>query len=217
MGSTRRNCRTRPCPSAPRWHEAHFEQRLPLAPLFATLHAVSLKDLITHCLSSPQHPLLHLVGLSILGGATAGARELIEDVTALSFAHFEYFGRPFAVAASLHEEHQPLLDDLIEPAYARRYGETYAKLVQKAFLREVVQPDLACVACNELRAPNMWLTNRLKRLHQYSQWEDVRSMANTIHQHYYSVAKSGKLNANGEEVANKDHMEMLYKDLLMGV
>jgi hypothetical protein len=42
-------------------------------------------------------------------------------------------------------------------------------------------------------------------------------MANTIHQHYYSVAKSGKLNANGEEVANKDHMEMLYKDLLMGV
>ena len=33
----------------------------------------SLKDLVSHCLSSPQHPLLHLTGLSILGSATAGA------------------------------------------------------------------------------------------------------------------------------------------------
>ena len=42
-------------------------------------------------------------------------------------------------------------------------------------------------------------------------------MANAIHQHYYSVCKSGKLNANGEEVANKDHMEALMKDLLHGL
>ena len=60
-----------------------------------------------------------------------------------------------------------LIDELIEPAYAQKYGTTFAKLCQKSFLRDVVQPDLACVACNELRAPNMWVTNRLKRLHHH--------------------------------------------------
>ena len=63
----------------------------------------------------------------------------------------------------------------------------------------------------------MWVTNRLKRLHHHSQFEDVRQMANAIHQHYYSVAKSGKLNENGEDVANKEHMQMLLDDLLHGV
>ena len=83
--------------------------------------------------------------------------------------------------------------------------------------RDVASPDLACVACNELRPHNPWVTDRLKRLNQYSQFEDVREMANAIHQHYYSVAKSGKLNASGEEVANKEHMEALMKDLLHGL
>ena len=204
-------------PLGPEMAKGAFGTRLPLAPLFATLHAVPLKDLITHCLSSPQHPLLHLVGLSILGGATAGARSLRDDVTALNFAHFEYFGRPFAVAADLHAEHQPLIDDLIEPAYAQRYGGVYGRLAQKSFLRDVVQPDLACVCCNELRAPNLWVTDRLKRLYQHSQFDDVREMANTIHSHYYSVAKSGKLNSQGEEVASKEHMKLLLDDLMHGV
>ena len=204
-------------PLGPEMARGAFEHRLPLGPLLKTLHSVSLRELVTHCLSSPQHPLLHLTGLSILGGATAGARLLLEDPTALNFAHFEYFGRPFAVAAELFEEHQPLIDDLIEPGYAQRYGKDYGRLAQKSFLRDVAQPDLACVACNELRPHNPWVTDRLKRLNQYSQFEDVREMANAIHQHYYSVCKSGKLNANGEEVANKDHMEALMKDLLHGL
>ena len=185
---------------------------LPLAPLFATLHSVPLKELITHCLSSPQHPVLHLVGLSILGGASAGARALIEDATALNFAHFEYFGRPFATACALHPEHQPLMDDLIEPAYAQRYGKVYGRLAQKSFLRDVVQPDLACVCCNELRAPNLWVTQWLKRLRHHSPFDDVREMAETIHSHFHAIAKSGKLTPN-EEVASKKHMKLLADDL----
>jgi len=204
-------------PLGPEMAKGAFEQRLPLQTLFGALHAVSLADLITHCLSSPQHPLMHLVGLSILGGATAGARSLREDPLALQYAHFEYFGRPFAVAADLHHEHMELIDDLISPRYAQRYGRTMGELVQKSFLRDVVQADLACVACNALREPNLWVTNRLKRLHQHSQFEDVRDLANAIHQHFYSVAKSGRLNANGEAVANEKHMKELMDELLVGV
>jgi len=185
--------------------------------LFGALHAVSLRDLVTHCLSSPQHPLLHLVGLSILGCATAGARELREDPLALQYAHFEYFGRPFAVAADLHKEHMELMDDLIEPKYAQRYGRPFGELVQMSFIRDVVQIDLACVACNHLREPNLWVTNRLKRLKHYSQFEQVRGYADAVHQHFYSVAKTGKLNEHGEAVANEKHMKELMDELLMGV
>jgi hypothetical protein len=204
-------------PLGPEMARGAFEHRLPLASLFESLHAMPLKELITHCLSSPQHPLLHLCGLSILGGATAGARKQLEDPLAVHFAHFEYFGRPFAVAAELHAEHKPLIDDLLEPQYAQRYGQQMATLVQKSFLRDVVQPDLACVACNELRAPDSWVTRHLKRLFQFSPHEDVRSLANAIHQHYYSVAKTGRLNEQGEKVASEKHMQMLYDDLLHGL
>ena len=96
-------------PLGPEMARGAFEQRLPLAPLFDALHSVTLRDLITHCLSSPQHALLHLVGLSILGNATAGARQLHDDPNSLNFGQYEYFGRPFAVAASLHDEHKSLL------------------------------------------------------------------------------------------------------------
>ena len=165
----------------------------------------------------PQHPILHLCGLSILGGATAGARKLIEDPLAVNFAHFEYFGRPFAVAAELHPEHKDLLDDFLEPQYAQRYGRQVAALVQKSFLRDVVQPDLACVACNELRPPDAWVTRHLKRLYQSSPFDDVRQMANAIHSHFYSIAKTGRLNESGEKVASEKHMQMLYDELLDGL
>ena len=148
---------------------------------------------------------------------TPSARKTFDDPLAFNFAHFEYFGRPFAVYAELHEEHKPYLDDLVQPEYAQRYGSTMGELVQKAFLRDVVQPDLACVACNELRAPSHWVNKRLKRLHQFSQFDEVRKLANAIHQHYYSIAKTGRLNEQGEKVANEKHMEMLKDDLLHGL
>ena len=204
-------------PLGPEMARGAFEHRLPLKSLFESLHAIALKDLITHCLSSPQHPILHLCGLSILGGATAGARKLIEDPLAVNFAHFEYFGRPFAVAAELHPEHKDLLDDFLEPQYAQRYGRQVAALVQKSFLRDVVQPDLACVACNELRPPDAWVTRHLKRLYQSSPFDDVRQMANAIHSHFYSIAKTGRLNESGEKVASEKHMQMLYDELLDGL
>ena len=255
-------------PLGPEMARGAFEARLPLAPLFGALHAVPLRELVTHCLSSPQHCLLHLVGLSILGGATAGARELHDDPNALNFAHYEYFGRPFAVAASLHQEHQPLLDELLLPSYAQRYGKEMGTLVQKSFIRDVspqrgaraaraprwsrarhpapgarrcargaprapptharrrrgtlgarqvVIPDLACIACNAERKVNRWVTDRLKRLHQESQFEDVRALANDVRQAFYSMGKTGVQNANGEPVANKETMRELYDDLLHGV
>ena len=203
-------------PLGPEMARGAFEQRLPLAPLFDALHSVTLRDLITHCLSSPQHALLHLVGLSILGNATAGARQLHDDPNSLNFGQYEYFGRPFAVAASLHDEHKSLLEDLIAPSYAQRYGKDLGALVQKSFLRHVVIPDLACVACNAQRAPDTWVTDRLKTLHQSSQFEDVRALANDIRQAFYSMAKTGMQNEH-EPVANKAHMDILYDELLHGI
>ena len=132
------------------------------------------------------------------------------------FAHFQYFGRPFCVAASLYPEHQEYLEDLLEPQYAQRYGHAMARLVQKSFLRDVVQPDLACVVTNALRAPNHWVTARLKRIQRDSQFDDVREIANAIHSHYYSVAKTKRLNEQGEEVANEEHVQLLLDDLSVG-
>jgi hypothetical protein len=200
-------------PLGPEMAKGAFERRLPLSDLLNALHSVPLKELISHCLSSPQHALMHLSGLSMLGGATAGARELLEDPLALNFAHFEYFGRPFAVAASLHEEHQPLIDDLLDPKYTQRYGERFGRLVQKSFLRDVAQPDLACVVCSALRAPNVWVVGWLNRLHRSSQFEDVRDMAGAIHSHYCSVCRSGKINSNGEAVASEEHAQILLDEL----
>ena len=140
-----------------------------------------------------------------------------QDPTALHFAHFEYFGRPFAVAADLHAEHQSLLDDLLEPAYAQRYGEKLGRLVQKSFLRDVCQPDLACVACNALRPPNPWVTGWLNRLRMRSPFDDVRELAGAVHSHYYSVAKTGKLTTDGEggeRVASEAHMKVLLEELM---
>jgi hypothetical protein len=203
-------------PLGPEMARGAFETRLPLPPLFDALHSVPLRELITHCLSSPQHALLHLVGLSILGNATAGARELHDDPNSLNFAHYEYFGRPFAVAASLWSEHQPLLEELLQPSYAQRYGKDYGALVQKSFIRHVVLPDLVCVASNALRPPNKWVTDRLKLLHQASQFEEVRNLANDVRQAFYSMAKTGKQNEH-EPVANKEHMDILYDELLHGI
>ena len=44
----------------------------------------------------------------------------------------------------------------------------------------------------------------------------MREMAGAIHQHYYSVAKTGKLNESGERVASEKHMQMLLDDLKTG-
>lgn len=167
-----------------------------------------------HCLSSPQHALLHLTGLSILGGATAGARELIEDESALNFGHYEYFGRPFATAAALHKEHEGLIDELIQPSYAQRYGPIYGRLVQKSVLRDVVVPDLACVCSNAKRAHSPIVVAWLKRLRFDSQFEDVRALGEEVYSAFYSVAKTGRQNEHGEPVASKEHMKDLIDSFM---
>ena len=179
------------------------------------MHAVPLRALVTHCLGADQPPLLHLVGLSILGGGGAGARDALEDYVAFNFVHFEYFNRPFAVAASLHAEHQALLDAVLAPAYGRRHGERLSRLIQLSFLRDVAQPDLTCVACNALRPPNPWVCAQLQRLRRASPHEDVRAFAGSLHDDFCEVATTGKLGprGEGESVANKAHMEQLLREL----
>ena len=201
-------------PLGPEMAKAAFERRLPLAPLFEALHSVGLKELITHCLSSPQHALLHLTGLSILGSATAGARELLNDPQAVHYVHYEYFGRPFSVAAKLHTEHELLIDELVQPSYAQRYGPIYGRLVQTSVLRDVVVPDLACVCSNALRAHSPTVMAWLKKLRFDSQFEDVRQMGEGVYNAFYSIAKTGRQNEHGEPVANKEHMKGLMDSFM---
>lgn len=194
-------------PLGPEMARGAFEQRLPLGPVVDALHAVTMEDLVSHCLGSPQHCLLHLTALSILGGTTAGARELIQDPVALNYSHFEYFGRPIAVAASLRPEHKSLLDDFVQPEYTQRYGSAMAKLVQKRVLYDVVVPDMACVACNALRAPDEWACGMLQRLRS-SQHDEVRDAANQVYHAFHQMNASG-MQTEHEEVADKKHMQQL--------
>ena len=51
------------------------ERRIPLRSIFSALHSVSLRDLITHCLTADSAA-MHLAALPMLGSMTAGARQV---------------------------------------------------------------------------------------------------------------------------------------------
>ena len=128
----------------------------------------------------------------MLGGCTAGAREMLEDPNALDYARYEYFGRTFAVAASLYSQHEKLIDDLLRPAYMAKHGKQMAALVQRSFLRDVVVPDLACVVSNPQRRLNPWVTERLKQLKRTSAFEEVRATACEIVQGFVAMTSTGR-------------------------
>ena len=54
-------------------------------------------------------------------------------------------------------------------------------------------------------------------LNQHAQFEDVRTIANNIHQTFYSIGKTKRLNEQGEAVANEKSAQLLCDDLLHGV
>lgn len=190
---------------------ATFERQLPLLPFIEGVHSVGLRQLITHCLSDPLHPLMHLAALSMFGGVTAGARQLIDDPSALSFPHYEYFGRPFSAAAWLWADHKPLLDDLIDAKYAQRHGKAVAAHVQMRVLRDVVVPDLACVVSNARRPPDKWVIHALRRLARCP-LEEVSRAASSVRVGFEDVARSGMATEH-DPVASEDHMEQLLEML----
>ena len=140
-------------PLGPEMARAAFISRLPLPPLFDAIGSISLRQLVAWCLGPKEPPLMHLTGLSILGGASAGARDVQQDEEALACAHYEYFGRPFSTLATLWPEQLPLLACMLRPEYAQRHGAEMARHVHSRVLHDVVVNDFAAVASSECRVP----------------------------------------------------------------
>jgi len=147
-------------PLGPEMARGAFESRLPIGAIFDAIESVSLKELVTWCLSSPQHPLLHLAGLSIMSGATAGAHKCHPDESMLEATRMEFLGRPIGANATVWPEHAELLMEFLEPSYASRYGAPMARLVQRRVLADVVVTDFHAIASNSKRKPDAKVCTR---------------------------------------------------------
>eukprot|EP00327_Prymnesium_parvum_P039208 CAMPEP_0195654938 /NCGR_PEP_ID=MMETSP0815-20121206/34186_1 /TAXON_ID=97485 /ORGANISM="Prymnesium parvum, Strain Texoma1" /LENGTH=263 /DNA_ID=CAMNT_0040799181 /DNA_START=50 /DNA_END=841 /DNA_ORIENTATION=- len=206
-------CTRNGVPLGPEMARGAFESRLPIGAIFDAIESVSLKELVTWCLSSPQHPLLHLAGLSIMSGATAGAHKCHPDESMLEATRMEFLGRPIGANATVWPEHAELLMEFLEPSYASRYGAPMARLVQRRVLADVVVTDFHAIASNSKRKPDAKVVDLFHALKR-SPYEEIRSIAADVGGAMAEMLRSGEQNQQTHvEVANKKHMEELC-DLL---
>ncbi len=183
-----------------------FTGRLRAAELCSAVGVTPLRELLTACLRS-ESAHLHLAALSVLSTATAGARRVHPDPAAINYAHFEYFGQPFAPNASLWPEHKPLLAALATDAYTSRHPKPLAALVHRRLLLDVVAKDLIAVASNALRAPDADVVAMLAAL-ESSPFSEVREMAREVRGSLAEMHASGKQSADFD-LASAEHMAEL--------
>ncbi|KAL3901009.1 MAG: hypothetical protein SGPRY_012356 [Prymnesium sp.] len=177
--------------------------------MFDAIDAVPLRSLLSWCLHPSQPPLLHLTALSILGGASMGARECRPDALLLTTTQNELAGHALPANASLWPEHARLIALLLTPTYAGRVGETMARLVCERVLADVVIVEFYAVASNPNKAPDERVAQLFLTLSQCL-YEEIRLHASEIGQEMLEMKRTGERSPQTHvEVANIEHIERL--------